>query len=163
MKIASAPSQAISSREDPARKQKGNATGLVPLSTVLSTPGPVLDLTDDGRLIDHVVEGALMVQSAMESLEAFPQDLPNRLTHAILAHHGALERGSPVVPKTLEALAVHHADWLDGSIRDFLDAVESQPTSEGGWTGYSKMFGTQLYPGPAEAPEEPDEEEEISS
>jgi len=122
---------------------------------------PTLDFTDEGRLIDHVVEGALMVQSAIDGLEGFPRELRNRLLHAILAHHGALERGSPVVPKTLEALALHHSDWLDGDTRGFLDAVESEPPSESGWTGYSKMFGTQLYPGSVEPPEEPEEEEDI--
>ncbi len=129
--------------------------------TVSYTAWPRLDFTNEGRLIDHVVEGALMVQSAIDGLEGFPRELRNRLLHAILAHHGALERGSPVVPKTLEALALHHADWLDGDTRGFLDAVESEPLSESGWTGYTKMFGTQLYPGSVEPPEADEEEEEI--
>ncbi len=123
--------------------------------------GPVLDFTDEGRLINHVAQGALVVQTAIDGIEGFPQDLRNRLLHAILAHHGALERGSPVVPKTLEALALHHADWMDGDIRGFLDAVESEPLSEDGWTGYVKMFGTRLYPGPVESPEEDGEVEQL--
>ena len=125
------------------------------------TLGPVLDLTDEGRLINHVAQGALVVQTAIDSLEGFPQDLRNRLLHAILAHHGALERGSPVLPKTLEALALHHADWMDGDVRGFLDHVESEPVSEDGWTGFAKMFGTQLYPGPVESPEEEGEVEQL--
>jgi 3'-5' exoribonuclease len=125
--------------------------------TTAYTAGPVLDLTNEGRLIDHVVGGALMVQSAIDSIEGFPKDLRNRLLHAVLAHHGALERGSPVVPKTLEAVALHHADWLDGSVRGFIDAVEGEPVSEDGWTGYSGMFRTQLYRGSVEAPEDEDE------
>ena len=125
--------------------------------TTAYTAGPVLDLTNEGRLIDHVVEGALMVQTAIDSIEGFPQGLRNLLLHAILAHHGALERGSPVVPKTLEAVALHHADWLDGSVRGFLDALESEPVSEDGWTGFARMFGTQLYTGSAEPAEDEDE------
>jgi len=123
------------------------------------TDGPILDFTDQGKLMDHLVEGAVIVQRAIDSIEGFPKDLRNRLLHAILAHHGALERGSPVVPKTLEALALHHADWLDGSIRGFLDVIESEPVSEAEWTRYSKMFRTELYRGPTEPPEEVDEEE----
>jgi len=123
------------------------------------TAGPILDFTDEGRLVDHLVEGALMVQGAIDSIEGFPKDLRNRLLHAILAHHGALERGSPVVPKTLEALALHHADWLDGSIRGFLDVIESEPVSEAAWTRYYKMFKTELYRGPTEGPDEVAEEE----
>jgi hypothetical protein len=57
----------------------------------------------------------------------------------------------------LEALALHHADWLDGSVRGFIDAVESEPVSEDGWTGYSGMFRTQLYGGSVEPPEDEDE------
>ena len=117
------------------------------------TMGPVLDLTDEGRLIDHVAQGALVLQTAIDGMEGFPQDLRNRLQHAILAHHGALERGSPVAPKTLEALAVHHADWMDGDVRGFLDFVESEPPSADGWTRFSSMFGTRLYRGAAESPE----------
>jgi len=123
------------------------------------TTGPILDFTDEGKLIDHLVEGALMVQRAIDNIEGFPNDLRKRLLHAILAHHGALERGSPIVPKTLEAVALHHADWLDGSIRGFLDVLETEPVSEAEWTRYSKMFRTELYRGPTEPPEEVDEEE----
>lgn len=123
------------------------------------TQGPVLERTDEGKLIDHVAQGALVVQTAIDGVEGFPQDLRNRLIHAILAHHGALERGSPVAPQTLEALALHHADWMDGDVRGFIDHVESEPPSADGWTGFSTMFGTRLYPGPAE-PGEGDEEAE---
>jgi len=125
------------------------------------TLGPVLDLTDEGRLIDHVAQGALVVQTAIDGVEGFPQGLRNRLIHAILAHHGALERGSPVAPQTLEALALHHADWMDGDVRGFLDHVESEPPSADGWTGFSTMFGTRLYPGPAEPHEGDGEVEQL--
>ena len=125
------------------------------------TLGPVLDLTDEGRLIDHVAQGALVVQTAIDGVEGFPQGLRNRLIHAILAHHGALERGSPVAPQTLEALALHHADWMDGDVRGFLDFVESEPPSADGWTGFSSMFGTRLYRGPAESPEADDRVEQL--
>jgi len=125
------------------------------------TLGPVLDLTDEGRLIDHIAQGALVVQTAIDGIEGFPQGLRNRLLHAILAHHGALERGSPVVPKTLEALALHHADWMDGDVRGFLDHVQSEPPSADGWTGFARMFGTRLYRSPVESPEEDGEVEQL--
>jgi len=123
------------------------------------TQGPVLERTDEGKLIDHVAQGALVVQTAIDGVEGFPQDLRNRLIHAILAHHGALERGSPVAPQTLEALALHHADWTDGDVRGFLDHVESEPPSADGWTGFSSMFGTRLYAGSREQSEDASEEE----
>lgn len=45
------------------------------------TTGPLLDFTDEGKLIDHLVEGALIVQRAIDSIEDFPIDLRNRLHH----------------------------------------------------------------------------------
>ena len=38
------------------------------------------------------------------------------LEHAILAHHGKREFGSPVVPQTIEALLVSYVDDLDAKM-----------------------------------------------
>ena len=62
----------------------------------------------------------------------------------------------------MEALALHHADWMDGDVRGFLDFVESEPPSADGWTGYASMFGTRLYPGPVESPEGDEEAEQLA-
>jgi 3'-5' exoribonuclease len=40
----------------------------------------------------------------------------NELMHIIASHHGTEEWGSPVRPKTLEALIVHHLDNLDAKV-----------------------------------------------
>ena len=94
-----------------------------------------------------MVQGALIVNEAIARVEGFPSGLRVALLHAILAHHGAHERGSPVTPKTLEAIALHHADWLDGDLRGFVDHVETEPVTESEWTRYSRMFKTELYRG----------------
>jgi len=123
-----------------------------------STPG--FNLTDEGRLVGHVVQGALIVSEGVARVEGFPSGLRAALLHAILAHHGAHERGSPVTPKTLEALALHHADWLDGDLRGFTDHMETEPVTESEWTRYSRMFRTELYRGflPREEDEVPEGE-----
>lgn len=46
--------------------------------------------------------------------------------HAILAHHGRLEWGSPVVPATPEAFLVHHLDMLSGHGVIFRDVESGQ-------------------------------------
>jgi hypothetical protein len=61
-----------------------------------------------------------------------------------------VELARPTSGPTLEAAALHHADWTDGHIRGFLDVVEGEPLSEDGWTEYSRMFGTRLYAGSSE-------------
>ena len=38
------------------------------------------------------------------------------LLHLLAAHHGELQFGSPVVPKTPEAWALHHIDNLDAKL-----------------------------------------------
>lgn len=124
-----------------------------------STPG--FNLTYEGRLVGHVVQGALIVNQAVARVEGFPSGLRVALLHAVLAHHCALERGSPVTPKTLEALALHHADWLDGDLRGFMDHVETEPVTESEWTRYSRMFRTELYRGFLAREEDEVAEEEI--
>jgi 3'-5' exoribonuclease len=47
------------------------------------------------------------------------------LLHLIAAHHGALEFGSPVLPKTPEAVALHHVDNIDAKLEMFRKAYES--------------------------------------
>ena len=56
--------------------------------------------TKEGRLIGHVLMGRDMVREAASRIEGFPEELLLRLEHAILAHHGKREFGSPVLPQT---------------------------------------------------------------
>jgi 3'-5' exoribonuclease len=70
------------------------------------------DHTEVGRLLGHVVLGALMLDRRLTE-EAPPPCTPTErdiLLHLILSHHGRLEFGSPILPMTLEAEALHWAD-----------------------------------------------------
>ena len=49
------------------------------------------------------------------------------LLHLIASHHAVLEFGSPGVPKTPEALVLHHADNIDAKMEMFRSAYESSP------------------------------------
>jgi 3'-5' exoribonuclease len=44
------------------------------------------------------------------------EDLRLHLSHLILSHHGELQYGSPVLPKTPEAFALHYIDNLDAKM-----------------------------------------------
>lgn len=120
-----------------------------------------LNLSDEGRLLDHVYLGTQRVESAIKEIAGFPQGLRRRILHAMLAHHGTEEMGSPVRPQTLEAVVLHLIDMLDARIRGFHDHVDRQAEAAP-WTEWSKMFGARLYrgagPDPAGA-SGPDEEE----
>jgi 3'-5' exoribonuclease len=107
--------------------------------------------SDEGRLLDHIYLGTRRVERAIEELPGFPPELRFRVLHAILAHHGSMEAGSPVIPQTLEAVVLHLLDMLDADTRGFLDHVARHGTPGAAWTEYSKMFNAQLYQGSSEA------------
>ncbi len=116
--------------------------------------------SDQGRLLDHTYLGAHRVERAIESLPGFPQELAQRILHAILAHHGEPEKGALLLPKTIEAVALHHIDTLDAHLRGFQEHLEQQADPQSPWTDHSGMFRTPLYRGRGEW-ELPAEDEEL--
>ena len=65
----------------------------------------------------------------------------------ILAHHGKLEHGSPVLPMTLEAIVLHYADNFDGDARGAIDHLQRDDANLGAFTERSLMHDTKLYRG----------------
>jgi len=114
----------------------------------------VFDYTDAGRLVGHITLGALLTEERIRAIPGFPEDLAQRLLHAILSHHGELEWGSPRRPKTLEALVLHYAEDLDGKVNSFLSFAQSHPDPQHpGWTQFNKALDRYLYFGREEAAE----------
>src|SRR6266436_768189 len=56
---------------------------------------------------------------AWKNLVPVSEDVRLHLLHLIGAHHGELEFGSPVAPKTPEAMALHYIDNLDARLEMF--------------------------------------------
>lgn len=106
-----------------------------------------IEYTDRGRLIGHVVIGAEKVDQAIVSIPAFPEDLRLALHHMLLAHHGRYEWGSPRRPKTLEAVALHHLENLDGQVNRFRTLIEAARLEGRSWTDYDRELGRSLYAG----------------
>jgi len=48
----------------------------------------------------------------------------------VLSHHGQLEFGAPVLPKTLEGLILHFADNVDAKVGIYRQAADSTPEGE---------------------------------
>jgi 3'-5' exoribonuclease len=99
--------------------------GVIIAATILHDIGKLRELeyhpieakyTKEGRLIGHILMGRDLVREAAGRIEGFPDELLLLLEHAILAHHGKLEFGSPVQPQTLEALIVSYIDDLDSKL-----------------------------------------------
>lgn len=110
--------------------------------------GAMVNYTDEGKLLGHVVIGAMMVEAKMNAIPDFPAELRMRVSHMILSHHGVLEYGSPVVPKTLEAIALHHIENMDAQINHCLQAMMA--AGDQTWSEYDKKWGRQFYVGRSE-------------
>jgi len=118
--------------------------------------------TDAGRLVGHLIQGVLMLEEKVRDVRAagvdFPEDLANVLRHLVLAHHGEYAFGSPKLPMTAEAFALHHLDNLDAKLHAFWRNVEADADPARRWTGWNKMFGGALFKGLVEPADEAEED-----
>lgn len=105
------------------------------------------EYTDEGKLLGHLVIGVMMVQEKLNALADFPVALRDTLFHLMLSHHGEYEWGSPKLPMTPEAFALHHLDNLDAKVEASTRAIETDRLPESAWTEYNRMFGRTLYKG----------------
>ena len=85
----------------------------------------LFDYTVAGRLVGHVTLGALRFERRLAQEAAPPCTEQERdiLLHLILSHHGRLEWGSPVLPMTLEAEALHWADNASARTASMAEAL----------------------------------------
>ncbi len=109
--------------------------------------GAVRDYTLEGRLIGHVVLGTQMVLDKIRKIEGFPEETRLHIEHAVLSHQGELEQESPVVPKTLEACIVYHADNLDAQTNAFLQVRDRTEDRGEQWSEYIALIERQLWTG----------------
>ena len=99
--------------------------------------------SDDGRLVGHIVRAVVLVEKAAAEID-FPQEELRQLVHLILSHHGKLEWGSPVKPKTIEAILLHQIDLLDSRVQGFFDHLQDDAGDETWTVKSSFMHGTEL-------------------
>jgi 3'-5' exoribonuclease len=107
----------------------------------------LIDYSDEGRLIGHIVMGVEMLDKKIDAIPDFPAQLSLELRHILLSHHGEFEFGSPKRPKTLEALVVHYIDDLDAKLNAFETFVADSTNTDSDWTTYNRFFERFLYKG----------------
>ncbi|HOP50192.1 MAG TPA: HD domain-containing protein [Ignavibacteriales bacterium] len=100
--------------------------------------------TDEGKLIGHIVISAIEVDKEIQKIKDFPKDLRDQVIHLILSHQGKLEHASPVVPKTIEAITLYHADELSAKVNAYKQAIENNIITNN-WTKNIPLAGTDLY------------------
>jgi 3'-5' exoribonuclease len=92
--------------------------------------GFVMSYDELGELVGHIsigieVVNALWRKLSVENAESWknllppPEDVRVHLLHLIASHHGEKEFGSPVEPRTPEAMILHYIDNLDARLEMF--------------------------------------------
>lgn len=109
-----------------------------------------IDLTDAGRLEGEIPLGYYAVRRQIEEIDGFDPALARSILHVILAHHGSLEHGSPVVPATREAVLVHMIDNLGGRLGSF-DRLERQLPAGESWSGFDRALSGSAFFGQRQA------------
>ena len=114
-----------------------------------------LSYSDEGQLIGHIVMAVSMLEAKIRdteklSGEAFPVELALRLKHMIVSHHGQYEYGSPKLPMTLEAIALHFLDNLDSKIYTVKQLIADDANASSTWTPYQPALGRKFYKGEAD-------------
>jgi 3'-5' exoribonuclease len=107
----------------------------------------IVEYSDPGRLVGHIVMGVEMVDAKIAVIPDFPEQMAMELRHLILSHHGVLEYGSPKRPKTLEALIVHYMDDLDAKVNAFQEYIRDARDEGSDWTPYHRLFDRYIYKG----------------
>jgi 3'-5' exoribonuclease len=111
-----------------------------------------LGYSDAGQLLGHVVQGVGIVEAKLREAEKlagepFPEDLRLRLLHMIVSHHGEYEYGSPKLPMSLEAVALHFLDNLDAKIHSLSQLIREDANTESNWTPFQASLGRKIFKG----------------
>jgi 3'-5' exoribonuclease len=118
----------------------------------------VFAYSDEGQLIGHLVIGVEMLNEKVGRVpdltgEPFPAELLLRLKHMILSHHGTYEFGSPRLPMTPEAIALHCLDNLDAKIHSFTRDIREDRNQASAWTPFNQALQRRLFKGTADGAE----------
>ncbi len=106
--------------------------------------GPLVDYTDEGKLIGHLIKATELVDHFASKIRGFPNSIKIQLKHIVVSHHGEIAYGSPKVPQTAEAYLVHLIDMMDSKMNSVAKAIASDRTP-GRWTGMIRHLDCVLY------------------
>jgi len=107
-----------------------------------------------GELLGHLSIGIELVNALWRDLpkEGWEKLLPSsdevrlHILHLVAAHHGQLEFGSPVLPKTPEAALLHFVDNIDARMEMFFTAYAALPEGHAGPMEWVRPLGVSPVP-----------------
>lgn len=99
--------------------------------------------TKEGVMQGHIVIGLRMLERARMT-GAVDEEAFNEVAHLIASHHGQKDWGSPVIPATREAIAMHLIDMIDSRMK-IADEAINEHVDDDGFTDKVFALGTKLY------------------
>ncbi len=108
------------------------------------TEGPMVEYSDEGKLVGHLVKGVELVELYSSKVSDFPASVKMHLKHILLAHHGEYEYGSPKLPQTSEAYLVHLIDLMDSKMNS-MEMIKKTDNNQGVWSGFVKHLDRIVY------------------
>lgn len=106
---------------------------------------PQVGFTDVGIMIGHIFLSGHYTLNAINTIENFPEEDRLVILNGILGHHGSLEFGSPVLPKTIEAQILHQADKMSGDVESIMAHLNDDLDEEEVFTKKLWNMGTEYY------------------
>lgn len=104
-----------------------------------------VDYTTAGRLVGHLQLGFDRVSKKIDAIEDFPESTKLQLYHLILSHHGEYQFGSPVLPKTVEAVVLYLIDNLDAQANAYSRVVDETLAKGQAWSEFISMIDRQIW------------------
>jgi len=128
--------------------------GLATAGAILHDIGKVQELENpiaprygfSGQLIGHLLLGRDMVRDAASKIAWPDERLPRLLEHIIIAHHGELEFGAAIVPKTAEAIAIFYFDNLSAKL-NMVRMHIGRDAQEGDFTDWHDPLKRRFFKG----------------
>lgn len=108
------------------------------------TDGTLVEYTEEGRLVGHLVGVIELFDKYVSRIKNFPHITKMHLKHILISHHGEYAFGSPKIPQTSEALLVHYIDLLDSKMASF-ECVKKTDKLTGHWSGFVKHLDRIIY------------------
>lgn len=99
-----------------------------------------------GQLLGHLLLGRDMVREAAKRITWEDPHIPELLEHIIISHHGELEFGAAIVPKTAEAIAVYYFDNLSARL-NMVKMHIAQDNEQGDFTDWHALLKRKFFKG----------------
>ncbi len=103
-----------------------------------------IEKSDSGEFLGHIFIGAEIVKRVGEEIKMDKIEL-DKIVHIILSHHGEIEWGSPVTPRTKEAQIVFAMDNLSAKIQQFTEIIQRDTENGANWSEYDRRLERRIW------------------